>query len=135
MSLMYTVNIGTGVQVAKTGKDDTVSAIRSLVGSASLQGNVIAIGGSATGARVVTVTGPQLATDSTLLLNGTLTLTLLSAILKTQNLVIKNISATLTATLACFGLQTIDGATTHTLLPGEVVTLMPYNGNYLIIGK
>lgn len=136
MEISNALSIGSGIALFLDKPKTNFLQLRSLIGSASLQGDsVIAIGATAAAARVLTVSGPQVAGDSLVLLNGTLTYTLLTAVGQTGNIVVKNISATLTGTIDGHLTQTIDGAATKALLPGEVVTLMPYSGNWLIVGN
>ena len=76
-------------------------------------------------ARTLTASGAAVAGDDIIFLDGAaVTLTLLAAAGRTRPLVVKNINAS-PATVDGDGSETIDGATTITLLAGERVTLWP----------
>lgn len=77
-------------------------------------------------ARTLTASGAAVESDDVLFLNGAaVTLALLAAANRTRPLVVKNIHATAAATIDGDGSETIDGATTLTLLPGDRVTILP----------
>lgn len=135
MEIINALPVGAGVNLIQDRFKTHILQLRTLIGNAVRVGNVVSIGASEAGSRLITGNANMLDGDCLVLTNGTLTFTLLTAVGRNSNLIVKNISATLTATLDAFSTQTIDGATTKALAPGAVVTLMPYSGNWLIVGN
>jgi hypothetical protein len=134
MEITNALPVGAGVSIIQDRFKTNFLQLRTLVGNAVRVGNVISVGASQTGSRLITTSGNMLDTDCLVVTNGTLTLTLLTAVGRNSNLIVKNISATLTATIDGAGTETIDGAATKALAPGEFVTLMPYGAAWLIVG-